>query len=82
MTSGSVKIGGVDVRNYDLDVLRREVSMVLQKNVLFSGTIIDNMHWGDEHASLEEYVEKTFFSCLKRAAKEICYVECEFAFEK
>lgn len=35
-----------------------------------------------EHASLEEYVEKTFFSCLKRAVKEICYVECEFAFEK
>ena len=54
VTSGSVKIGGVDVRDYDLDVLRHEVSMVLQKNVLFSGTIIDNMHWGDENASLEE----------------------------
>ena len=54
VTDGSVKIGGVDVREYDLDVLRREVSMVLQKNVLFSGTIIDNMHWGDEKASLEE----------------------------
>lgn len=54
VTGGSVKVGGVDVREYDLDVLRREVSMVLQKNVLFSGTIIDNMHWGDEHASLEE----------------------------
>ena len=54
VTGGSVKIGGVDVRDYDLDVLRHEVSMVLQKNVLFSGTIIDNMHWGDEKASLEE----------------------------
>lgn len=54
VTSGSVKVGGVDVRDYDLDVLRTEVSMVLQKNVLFSGTIIDNMRWGDANASLEE----------------------------
>ena len=49
--SGTVRVGGVDVRDYNLDVLRREVSMVLQKNVLFSGTILDNLRWGDENAS-------------------------------
>lgn len=42
-------MGGVDVKDYSLDVLRREVSMVLQKNVLFSGTILDNLRWGDEN---------------------------------
>ena len=52
--TGSVKVGGVDVRDYNLDVLRREVSMVLQKNVLFSGTIKDNLRWGDENATDEE----------------------------
>ena len=56
-TEGSVKVGGVDVRNYDLDALRSAVSVVLQKNVLFSGTIKDNLHWGNEHASDEEMVE-------------------------
>ena len=56
-TEGSVKVGGVDVRNYDLDALRSAVSVVLQKNVLFSGTIKDNLRWGNEHASDEEMVE-------------------------
>ena len=54
VTSGCVKVGGVDVRNYDLETLRDQVSMVLQKNVLFTGTIYDNIRWGDENASQEE----------------------------
>ena len=53
-TSGSVRVAGHDVREYKLDTLRRSVSMVLQKNVLFSGTIRDNLKWGDENASEEE----------------------------
>ena len=53
---GVVKVGGVDVRNYDLDTLRNEVAMVLQKNVLFSGTIKENLRWGNEHATDEELV--------------------------
>ena len=48
---GSVCVGGIDVRDYDLETLRNEVSVVLQKNVLFSGTILDNLRWGDENAS-------------------------------
>ena len=54
VTSGAVKVAGVDVRDYNLETLRDQVSMVLQKNVLFSGTIYDNIRWGDEHASDEE----------------------------
>lgn len=54
VTSGCVKVGGVDVRNYDLETPRDQVSMVLQKNVLFTGTIYDNIRWGDENASQEE----------------------------
>ena len=54
VTGGSVKVGGIDVRNYNLEVLRDQVSMVLQKNVLFSGSIYENIRWGDEHASDEE----------------------------
>ena len=53
---GAVKIGGVDVRNYDLTALRDSVAMVLQKNVLFSGTIRDNLRWGNENASDEEII--------------------------
>lgn len=53
-TEGSVKVGGIDVRDYDLDSLRDQVSVVLQKNVLFSGTIIDNMRWGDPAAGIDE----------------------------
>ncbi len=55
--SGSIKVGGVDVRKYDKEVLRNAVSMVLQKNVLFSGTIRDNLKWGDENATDEEIIE-------------------------
>ena len=54
VTSGAVKVAGVDVRDYNLEVLRDQVSMVLQKNVLFSGTIYENIRWGDEHASDED----------------------------
>ena len=61
--AGSVKVGGVDVRDYNLDVLRREVSMVLQKNVLFSGTILDNLRWGDESASEEECIRVAKLAC-------------------
>nr|WP_319776468.1 ABC transporter ATP-binding protein [uncultured Sphaerochaeta sp.] len=52
--SGSVKVGGVDVRDYTLERIRKEVGMVLQKNLLFSGTIAENLRWGNEHASDEE----------------------------
>ncbi len=54
VTQGRVLVGGHDVRDYDMDVLRRQVSVVLQKNVLFSGTIYDNLRWGDENATDEE----------------------------
>lgn len=57
VTEGSVKVGGADVRDYDLDVLRKEVSIVLQKNVLFSGTITENLRWGNPDATDEELVE-------------------------
>lgn len=55
-TEGTVKVGGVDVRNYDITTLRNEVAMVLQKNILFSGTIIDNLRWGCEDASEDEII--------------------------
>ena len=61
--SGTVSVGGVDVRDYDLNVLRREVSMVLQKNVLFSGTILDNLRWGNENASEEECIRMAKLAC-------------------
>lgn len=54
VTEGCVKVGGIDVRDYNLEALRDQVSMVLQKNVLFTGTIYDNIRWGDENASDEE----------------------------
>ncbi len=57
VTSGSVKVSGVDVREYDLKTLRDNVAMVLQKNVLFSGTIKENMRWGNENATDEEIIE-------------------------
>ncbi|MDY3767716.1 MAG: ABC transporter ATP-binding protein [Lachnospiraceae bacterium] len=63
VTKGSVYVGGEDVRKYDLEILRNEVAVVLQKNVLFSGTILDNLRWGDEHASEEE---------CKRACRLAC----------
>ena len=66
VTSGSVKVGGVDVRDYDMDALRNKVAMVLQKNVLFSGTVAENLRWGDENATDEE---------LRLAARQACAEE-------
>ena len=56
VSAGSVTVGGVDVRDYDLETLRNEVAMVLQKNILFSGTIKDNLRWGKEDATDEEMI--------------------------
>ena len=61
--TGTVSVGGVDVRDYNLDILRHEVSMVLQKNVLFSGTILDNLRWGNENASEEECIRVAKLAC-------------------
>lgn len=63
VTAGCVKVGGKDVRSYDIETLRNEVAVVLQKNVLFSGTIYDNLRWGDLQASEEE---------CKRACRLAC----------
>ncbi len=63
VTEGSLKVGGLDVREYDMETLRDEVSVVLQNNVLFSGTIMDNLRWGDPDASLED---------CKRACRLAC----------
>lgn len=63
VTEGSVRVGGVDVRRYDLDALRHQVAMVLQKNVLFSGTIAENLRWGDPDASDEEVREAARLAC-------------------
>ncbi len=66
VSKGSVKVGGVDVRDYDMDVLRGGVAMVLQKNVLFSGSVAENLRWGDENATEEE---------LRLAARQACAEE-------
>ena len=63
VTDGAVKVGGVDVRNYDLKALRDQVAMVLQKNTLFSGTIKDNLRWGDPDATDEEMVTACKLAC-------------------
>ena len=63
VTEGSVKVGGIDVRDYNLEALRDQVSMVLQKNVLFSGTILDNLRWGKEDATEEECAEVCRLAC-------------------
>lgn len=63
VTGGRVLVGGVDVRDYDLDVLRGEVAMVLQKNELFSGTIADNLRWGNENASDDELRHVCHLAC-------------------
>ena len=63
VTEGSVKVGGVDVRQYDLDSLRNQVAVVLQKNILFSGPIKDNLRWGDKNATDEEMVEACKMAC-------------------
>ena len=63
VTEGCVKVGGKDVRTYDMETLRNEVSVVLQKNVLFSGTILDNLRWGDKNAT-------------KEACERVCALAC------
>ncbi len=63
VTEGCVKVGGKDVRTYDLETLRNNVSVVLQKNVLFSGTILDNLRWGDENATEEECIRACKLAC-------------------
>lgn len=63
VSEGTVKVGGRDVRTYDLDTLRNEVSVVLQNNVLFSGTILDNLRWGDREATEEECMEACRLAC-------------------
>ena len=65
-TGGEVRVGGVNVKNYNLDTLRNKVAMVLQKNVLFSGSIAENLRWGDENATDEE---------LRFAARQACAEE-------
>lgn len=66
VTSGEVKVGGVDVRKYDIESLRDEVAMVLQKNVLFSGTINENLRWGNKNATQEEIIH----ACTQSQADE------------
>ncbi|MCD7729336.1 MAG: ABC transporter ATP-binding protein/permease [Clostridia bacterium] len=68
---GTVKVGGVDVRNYNLDALRSKVAMVLQKNVLFSGTIRENLRWGDENATDEEMVEACKEACADEFIRQL-----------
>lgn len=63
VSEGSLKVGGRDVREYDLETLRNEVAVVLQKNVLFSGTILDNLRWGNKEATLEECKEACRLAC-------------------
>ena len=63
VTEGSVEVGGIDVRNYDLEALRNDVAFVLQKNTLFSGTIKENLRWGNENASDEEIIKACKLAC-------------------
>jgi len=63
VTDGSVEVGGKDVRSYDMETLRNEVSVVLQKNVLFSGTILENLRWGNENATEEECIRACRLAC-------------------
>ncbi len=63
VTEGSIRVGGVDVREYDLEVLRNQVSVVLQKNVLFSGTILENLRWGNPGAEREECIRACRLAC-------------------
>ncbi|WP_092246012.1 ABC transporter ATP-binding protein [Butyrivibrio sp. INlla21] len=63
VTEGAVTVGGVDVRDYDLETLRDQVSVVLQKNVLFSGTILENLRWGDKNATKEECIRVCKMAC-------------------
>ena len=71
VSSGRVKVGGADVRNYDLDTLRSKVAMVLQKNVLFSGSIAENLRWGDENATQEQIEEACRQACADEFIQQL-----------
>ena len=71
VSSGQVKVGGVDVRDYDLEVLRNNVSMVLQKNVLFTGTVLDNLRWGKNDATLEECKQACRLACADEFVEQM-----------
>lgn len=71
VSKGSVLVGGKDVRTYDLKTLRNNVAVVLQKNVLFSGTILDNLRWGDENATLEQCQEACRVACADEFISEM-----------
>lgn len=71
VSCGSIKVGGVDVRDYDLETLRNNVSMVLQKNVLFSGTVLENLRWGKSHATLEECKHACKLACADEFIEEM-----------
>lgn len=71
VSQGSIKVGGVDVRDYDLETLRNNVSMVLQKNVLFSGTVLDNLRWGKNDATLEECKKACQLACADEFIEEM-----------
>ena len=68
---GCVKVAGIDVRDYDMEVLRDSVSVVLQKNVLFSGTILDNLRWGNENATEEECIEACKLACADEFIRKL-----------
>lgn len=71
VTDGEVIVGGVNVKEYDMDALRNQVSVVLQKNVLFTGTILDNLRWGKEDATLEECIEVCKIACIHDFIEEL-----------
>lgn len=71
VSSGSVKVGGIDVRDYDLQTLRNKVSVVLQSNTLFSGTIYDNLRWGDENATYAECQKAATLACADEFIKKM-----------
>ncbi len=71
VTEGSIMVGGVDVRDYDLETLRNNVSMVLQKNVLFSGTVLENLRWGKSDATLEECKHACKLACADEFIEEM-----------
>lgn len=71
VTGGCVKVGGVDVREYDLDTLRSNVAMVLQKNVLFSGSISENLRWGNENATQEQIEEACRQACADEFIQQL-----------
>ena len=71
VSCGSIKVGGVDVRDYDLEILRNNVSMVLQQNVLFSGTVLDNLRWGKSDATLEECKHACKLACADEFIEEM-----------